>query len=61
MAGRAVTGVDCCPRCGSDDLRSLARIEAGEIPGIDEDATIYHCRACDHEWDTAMSDPGATL
>ncbi len=47
---------DRCPRCRSDRLESLGRIEVGKIPGIDEDATIYHCQTCDHEWDTAMSE-----
>ncbi|WP_341719911.1 GNAT family N-acetyltransferase [Micromonospora sp. FIMYZ51] len=41
-----------CPACLGDDFRSLFRIEAGELPGYPEDAAVYACDDCAHEWDT---------
>lgn len=44
-----------CPRCLSEGIRELFRIEAGELPGFDEDAAVYTCHACGHEWDSEMT------
>lgn len=38
-----------CPKCGSDDIRPLGKIEADEFFELDRSA--FACGACGHEWE----------